>query len=137
MRGALGNAMLSATCFNRRTMWIETDTYIGPCRRQGRKLRLFNRRRGDDASRDPSVASLIRQLRANAQDLTDDVKRRRFKLRLTATIGLARQNRFRKTAEILEQLDRQAPEQALTDPRALILIERALTAAAEALPSGS
>lgn len=115
-------------------MWIESDTYIGPCRRAGKKLRLFNRRRADETANDPSIQSLLRQLRSNAQDLTDETKRRRFKLRLRATIDLANRQRLRQTANILSKMDAETPEQSLTDPRAGLIIDRALMAATSSLP---
>ena len=86
-------------------MWIECDTYIGPCRRGGKKLRLLDRRHGDSGERTPSVAALLRQLRANAMDLSDPNHRRRFKLRLTATIQLAHRSQQNAVAMELTRLD--------------------------------
>lgn len=114
-------------------MWIETDHYIGPCRRGERKLRLLNRRHADEADRDPSIQALLRQLRANAQDLSDPNHRRRFKLRLSATIALARRVQQNAVALQLVKLDGAMDDRALASPRSVEVIERALQAAVAAL----
>lgn len=116
-------------------MWIETDTYIGPCRRGGSKFRLFDRRRLTGGDRDPSLQALLRQLRANAMDLTDEVKRRRFKLRLAATIGVAERARLPACAAALTRLDQAMSEQALARPGAATIIESMLETAAAAAPA--
>ena len=115
-------------------MWIECDTYIGPCRRGGKKLRLLDRRHGDTADRTPSLAALLRQLRANAMDLSDPNHRRRFKLRLTATIQLARRSQQNAMALELTKLDGFATERTLADRRAVQMIEQSLERAAAFLP---
>ncbi|MDX2235529.1 MAG: hypothetical protein NW200_13615 [Hyphomonadaceae bacterium] len=116
-------------------MWIETDQYIGPCRRGGEKgFRLINRRRFRGGDRTPSIHALFRQLHANAMDLSDPLKRRRFKLRLAATIGVAQRARLHAVAAQLELLDRRMTETALADPRAATAIEQILSAALAALP---
>ena len=116
-------------------MWIECDTYIGPCRRGGKKLRLLDRRHGDTGDRTPSVAALLRQLRANSMDLSDPNHRRRFKLRLIATIQLARRNQQNAAALELSRLDAAMTDQALADRRSTPVIEQALERASAHLPS--
>ena len=116
-------------------MWIETDNYIGPCRRGGKKLRLLDRRHVDVSDRDPSLASLLRQLRANAQDLSTPVHRKRFKLRLSATIAQARRVQQNAAALQLVKLDGALDERALSNPRSIELIERVLQAAGATLPA--
>lgn len=117
-------------------MWIESDTYIGPCRRGGgKKLRLLDRRHGDAGDRTPSVASLLRQLRAGAMDLSDPNNRRRFKLRLTATIQLARRTQQNAVAVELSKLDAVMTERAMTDRAAFQVIDQALERAAVHLPA--
>ena len=113
-------------------MWIDTEDYIGPCRRGGRKLRLLDRRHGDQAGRDPSLAALMRQLRANALDLSDAVQRVRFKLRLSATIALARRTQQNAAAQHLARLDAAMDDRALRDPRSAEVIERLLEMASAA-----
>lgn len=118
-------------------MWIETDTYIGPCRRTGlarKPFRLFNRRHGDAGDRMPSLPSLLRQLRANAQNLTEELDRRRFRLRLKATIDLARRLQANATAVQLEKLNKAMTDAALMDRRSVPVIETFLEAASAALP---
>jgi hypothetical protein len=114
-------------------MWIETDNYIGPCRRGLKKLRLIDRRRGVLSERDPSLAALLRQLRASAQDLSTPVHRRRFKLRLVATIAMARRVQQNATALHLVKLDGIMDDRALSNLRSIDVIERALGQAAEAM----
>ena len=115
-------------------MWIETETYIGPCRRgEVRKLRLFDRRHGNSADRDPSLATLLRQLRAHAQNLSDDKTRHRFKLRLRATVEVAHRAQSNVIAAQLKKLDAAMSEAALADPRSLPVIEHLLDAAVAAL----
>ena len=116
-------------------MWIECDTYIGPCRRGGKKLRLLDRRYVDASDRTPSVAALLRQLRANAMDLSDPNHRRRFKLRLTATIQLARRAQQNAVALELTKLDTIMTDRALADRRSFPVIEQALERAAASLPT--
>lgn len=118
-------------------MWIESDTYIGPCRRGGAVrtgFRLFNRRRRAAGDRDPSLQALLRQLRANALDLSGDLQRRRFKLRLTATIGVARRAQQNAAAQVLERLDRAMTESALAEARSVTVIEQLIEQAAATLP---
>jgi hypothetical protein len=115
-------------------MWIETDTYIGPCRRGGdRKLRLFDRRRWDGGSRDPSLGQLVRQLRAAAQDLTEEDSRRRFRLRLAATIDMAKRQNLEAVADPLARL-LSLTDSALSDSRNATAVEQYLLGAYEALP---
>lgn len=114
-------------------MWVDTKSYIGPCRRSGRKLRLLDRRHGDHTDRDPSLAALMRQLRANAQDLSDPVQRKRFKLRLTATIAVARRVQQNEAALHLAKLDGALDDNALAQPRAAAVIERLLEMASAAI----
>jgi hypothetical protein len=118
-------------------MWIETESYIGPCRRQGRerKMRLFDRRRFDGSDRDPSLSALLRQLRSHAQNLRDETQRRRFKLRLAATIGVARRAQANVVAAQLEKLDAAVSEAALAEPRSVAIIEHILDACSAALPA--
>ena len=111
-------------------MWIECDTYIGPCRRGGKKLRLLDRRHGDASGRDPSVLALLRQLRTNAMDLSDPDQRRRFKLRLAATIQLARRTQQNAIAIELTKLDTMVSDRALADRRSGPMIEQSLERAA-------
>lgn len=112
-------------------MWIETDSYIGPCRRGGgSKFRLLNRRRLMGGDRDPSLQTLLRQLHSNAMDLTDETKRRRFKLLLAATIGVADRGRLAACAQKLTQLDAAMTDHALQAPGAATVIETFLEAAA-------
>ena len=115
-------------------MWIETDNYIGPCRRGDKKLRLLDRRHVIATERDPSVPSLLRQLRANAQDLSDPAQRKRFKLRLSATIALARRVQQNAVALQLVKLDGALDDRALADRRSIEVIERLLQAASASLP---
>ncbi len=115
-------------------MWIETDNYIGPCRRGDKKLRLLDRRHANGADRDPSLAALLRQLRANVQDLSAPIQRKRFKLRLSATIALARRLRQNAAALHLVKLDGAMDDRALADRRAVDVIERLLQSAAETIP---
>ncbi len=115
-------------------MWIETDNYIGPCRRGGKKLRLLDRRHVNVADRDPSLQALLRQLRANAQDLSDPAQRKRFKLRLSAAIALARRVQQNAAALQLVKLDGAMDDRALADPRSIEVIERLLQIAGEAVP---
>lgn len=115
-------------------MWIETETYIGPCRRGGvRKLRLFDRRHANVADRDPSLATLLRQLRAHAQNLSDESARHRFKLRLHATIDVAHRAQANVIAAQLKKMDAALSETALAEPRSLPVIEHLLDAAVAAL----
>lgn len=114
-------------------MWVDTDSYIGPCRRGGRKLRLLDRRHGDEADRDPSLAALLRQLRANAQDLSDPAQRKRFKLRLSATIAVARRLRQNEAALHLAKLDGALDDSALAGRRAVEIIEHLLRLASGAI----
>ena len=116
-------------------MWIECDTYIGPCRRGGKKLRLLDRRHGDTGDRTPSLAALLRQLRANAMDLSDPNHRRRFKLRLTATIQLAHRSQQNAVAMELTRLDNAMTDRALADRQSFRAIEQTLERAAAFLPS--
>lgn len=109
-------------------MWIETDTYIGPCRRQGGKGRLLNRRKASLAARDPSLVALVRQLRAASLDLTCPEKRRHFQLLLAATIGVARRTQANAAAVRLEQLQRTLSDRQLAAPGASSLIEPQLQA---------
>lgn len=115
-------------------MWIETDNYIGPCRRGDRKLRLLDRRHANAGDRDPSLAALLRQLRANAQDLSDPAQRKRFKLRLSATIALARRIHQNAAALQLVKLDGAMDDRALADRRSVDIIERLLQSASETIP---
>lgn len=117
-------------------MWIETDTYIGPCRRgDGRRgKRLFDRRRLNASDRDPSLQSLLRQLRTGAQNLDDAAHRNRFRLRLKATIGVARRQQANAAAGHLDRLDVSMTDAALADRRNVQAIERYLDAALAALP---
>jgi hypothetical protein len=71
-------------------LWIDSPTYVGPCRRGGRnQLRLFNRRRDAGAGPAPSLKTLIRQLRMTEISHADDLALARFRLRLTAAAKLA------------------------------------------------
>lgn len=116
-------------------MWIEAETYIGPCRRETPRLRLIERRRRSrTAARAPSLKALLRQLHANAMDLTDHSKRRRFRLLLAATIGAARRTGAAAAAEHLAALERAAPEHLLGDPRIVPAMEAHLAAAFSATP---
>lgn len=116
-------------------MWIESENYIGPCRRGGKGgFRLFNRRLRQGGDRDPSIEALFRQLRANAVDLSEARERKRFKLRLAATIGVARRGRMKACAAHLERLDQIMTDAALSDRRSGAVIEQVLANAAATLP---
>ncbi len=116
-------------------MWIESENYIGPCRRGGRGgFRLLNRRLRRGGDRDPSIEALFRQLRANAVDLTEARERKRFKLRLAATIGVARRSGMGACAAQLEKLNHVMTDTALADRRSAAVIEQYLATAAATLP---
>jgi hypothetical protein len=71
-------------------LWIDSPSFVGPCRRGGRDgLRLFNRRRNAGAGPAPSLKTLIRQLRMADLSHADDLELTRFRLRLAAAANLA------------------------------------------------
>jgi hypothetical protein len=108
-------------------MWIESDDYIGLDRRSGvKRLRLRERRRVEPEEREFSLAALLRQLRAAAMDLRDAKKRRRFKLRLAATIIQARNCGNGPAAIELQRLDTTIAEAELGEPRSAAVIDRFL-----------
>lgn len=112
-------------------MWIESDTYIGLDRRSGaKKFRLGERRRVTPEHREYSLSALMRQLRSAAMDLRDSKSRRQFKLRLAATIVVARKRGNNPAAIELQRLDTTISEAELGDARSAAVIERFLGNAA-------
>jgi acyl CoA:acetate/3-ketoacid CoA transferase alpha subunit len=108
-------------------MWIESDDYIGLDRRTGvKRFRLTERRRTQPEERDYSLAALVRQLRAAAMDLRDSKSRRRFKMRLQATMHLARVMGHTQAAIELQRLDTTIAEAELGEPRSAAVIDRFL-----------
>jgi hypothetical protein len=97
-------------------------------------MRLFDRRRFNVSDRDPSLPALLRQLRTSAQNLDDDAHRNRFRLRLRATVAMARRQQANATAGHLERLDVSMSDAALADRRNVQAIEQHLDAALAALP---
>lgn len=71
-------------------LWIDNESYVGPCRRQRRqRFRLFNRRARGDWADAPSTEKLLRQLRMINLALVEAAEQRRFRLRLQAALNLA------------------------------------------------
>ncbi len=108
-------------------MWIESDDYIGLDRRSGlKRFRLGERRKRTPEDREYSLAALTRQMRSAAMDLRDGKSRRRFKLRLQATILLARSMGNAPAALELQRLDTTIGEAELGEPRSAAVIDRFL-----------
>lgn len=108
-------------------MWIESENYIGLDRRSGvKRFRLSERRKAAPEDREYSLAALTRQLRSAAMDLRDARSRRRFKLRLQATIMLARAQGNTPAALELQRLDTTIGEAELGEPRSAAVIDRFL-----------
>lgn len=108
-------------------MWIESDDYIGLDRRSGvKRFRLGERRKLTPEDREYSLAALTRQLRSAAMDLRDGKSRRRFKLRLQATMLLARTQGNAPAALELQRLDTTIGEAELGEPRSAAVIDRFL-----------
>jgi len=108
-------------------MWIESDDYIGLDRRTGlKRFRLGERRKSPPEDREFSLAALTRQLRSAAMDLREPKNRRRFKMRLQATILLARKQGHSAAALELQRLDTTLAENELGEPRSAAVIERFL-----------
>lgn len=108
-------------------MWIESDSYIGLDRRTGlKRFRLSERRKVTPEDRDFSLAALTRQLRSSAMDLRDVKSRRRFKLRLSATMLQARKLGHTAMALELQRLDTTIAEAELAEPRSAAVIDRFL-----------
>lgn len=82
------------------SLWIDSPTYVGPCRRSGRGgMRVFNRRRVGGRGRTPSLATLIRQMRMSDLNYADDQTLVRFRLRFKAAAALAAENNERACAQ--------------------------------------
>lgn len=108
-------------------MWIESDDYIGLDRRSGlKRFRLSERRKHAPEDREYSLAALTRQLRSSAMDLRDAKARRRFKLRLQATMIQARTLGHAAAAIELQRLDTTIGENELGEPRSAAVIDRFL-----------
>jgi hypothetical protein len=72
--------------------WVETDDYVGLCRREARpSLRLIERRRVALALDEPSLATLLRRLRMTRLEFANDLEQHRFTLRLEAAAAIAEQ----------------------------------------------
>lgn len=100
------------------SLWIDSPTYVGPCRRSGRGgMRVFNRRRVGGRGRTPSLATLIRQMRMSDLNYADDQTLVRFRLRFKAAAALAAENNERACAQYLASLSDRI--EAATDPRLL------------------
>jgi hypothetical protein len=111
--------------------WIETETYIGPCRRQAGRKKLFDRRRDNGAAEAPSLAKLVRQLRVINLAFADEATFSQFRLRTIAAHELARAQDNHAAAHALGQLRRAIERGA--DPAALTdVAQHALDAAASA-----
>lgn len=48
--------------------WVDNDSYFGPDRRERVSLRLYERRRHDDAGAPPPLGTALRQLRLRVLD---------------------------------------------------------------------
>ncbi|MBL8557174.1 MAG: hypothetical protein JNM47_00515 [Hyphomonadaceae bacterium] len=108
-------------------MWIESDDYIGLDRRSGvKRFRLSERRKHAPEDREYSLAALTRQLRSAAMDLRDAKSRRRFKMRLQATMLQARTLGHTGAALELQRLDTTIAEAELGEPRSAAVIDRFL-----------
>jgi hypothetical protein len=108
-------------------MWIESDDYIGLDRRTGvKRFRLGERRKTAPEEREFSLAALTRQLRAAAMDLREPRSRRRFKMRLQATMLQARKLGHTAAALELQRLDTTLGEAELGEPRSSAVIDRFL-----------
>lgn len=108
-------------------MWIESDDYIGLDRRTGlKRFRLGERRKLTPEDREFSLAALTRQLRSSAMDLREPKSRRRFKLRLQATIVQARKLGHSAAALELQRLDTALGETELGEARSAAVIDRFL-----------
>lgn len=107
-------------------MWIESDTYIGLDRRGAKRFRLGERRKVQPEEREFSLAALTRQLRSAAMDLREPKSRRRFKMRLQATMTQARTLGHAAAALELQRLDTTLAEAELGEPRSAAVIDRFL-----------
>lgn len=115
-------------------MWIESDDYIGLDRRSGvKRFRLSERRKHAPEEREYSLAALTRQLRAAAMDLREAKSRRRFKMRLQATMVQARTLGHAEAALELQRLDTTIAEAELGEPRSAAVIDRFLGNVAQML----
>jgi hypothetical protein len=99
-------------------LWIDSPTYVGPCRRGGRiGLRLLNRRRSEGAGQTPSLKTLVRQLRVADLCHADEEALRHFRLRVSAAARLAARLDDASSAEALARLS--ASLEAAEDVRAM------------------
>ena len=66
------------------TAWVETEDYIGPCRRAAQGFRIVNKRRQDRALSEPSLNTLVRQLRVINLAFANIAELQAYRLRLKA-----------------------------------------------------
>jgi hypothetical protein len=89
--------------------WIDTLDYFGPTRRRRRAMRLFDRRRCDQAQLAPSLRKLLRKLQHWSTDLATqepaDVER--YCARVQVVADLARQREEFEVEARLRSLDMQ------------------------------
>lgn len=88
--------------------WVDTDSYIGPDRRQRREFRLLERRRSNMARPAPSLAVLLRQLSLHTLEvhLGDRTTLANCMMRIEAIADLARGRGENGAALWLEALAR-------------------------------
>lgn len=84
-------------------LWVDCDTYFGPDRRRGHKLRMLDRRKDNRAQRPPSIPTALRQLRFRVIDATPD-RAAAFAARMEGVAQLAQVDHEQRASAMLTKL---------------------------------